>query len=74
MPGNPKTELTAALERFAGRSPAALLPLDQEAMDAALAAGQLLAEARPSSPLRRAVAELAGALAGMSLAPGERRA
>ncbi|MDT4962980.1 MAG: hypothetical protein QOF87_2627, partial [Pseudonocardiales bacterium] len=53
--GDPASELTAALERFAGRTPAAMLPLDQEAVDAALAAGRLLGESRPSSRLRQAV-------------------
>ncbi|MDQ2751308.1 MAG: chromosome partitioning protein [Actinomycetota bacterium] len=71
--GDPATELTAALERFAGRAPAALLPMDQEALDAALAAGRLLAQSRPSSPLRQAVAELAAALVGVPAAPSRRR-
>jgi Flp pilus assembly CpaE family ATPase len=61
------------LERFAGRTPAALLPLDQEAVDAALAAGRLLGESRPSSPLRQAVAELAAALVGVPAQPSRRR-
>ena len=73
VPGNPAAELTAALERFAGRSPAALLPFDQDSVDAALAAGHLLSEARPSSPLRRSIAELAAALAGVPVATGARR-
>ena len=73
VPGNPAAELTAALERFAGRSPAALLPCDQDSVDAALAAGHLLSEARPSSPLRRSIAELAAALAGVPVATGARR-
>jgi Flp pilus assembly CpaE family ATPase len=71
--GDPASELTAALERFAGRTPAALLPLDQEAVDAALAAGRLLGESRPSSPLRQAVAELAAALVGVPAQPSRRR-
>lgn len=65
VPGDPVAELTGALERFAGCKPAALLPLDQESVDAALATGRSLAEARPSGPLRRSVAELAAALAGV---------
>ena len=73
VPGNPAAELTAALERFAGRSPAALLAFDQDSVDAALAAGHLLSEARPSSPLRRSIAELAAALAGVPVATGARR-
>jgi Flp pilus assembly CpaE family ATPase len=62
--GDPAAELTAALERFAGRRPAALLPDDAPALDAALAAGQSLAEARPNSPLRTALRELASAVVG----------
>ena len=73
VPGNPAAQLTAALERFAGRSPAALLPLDQDSVDAALAAGHMLSEARPASPLRRSIAELAAALAGVPVAAGARR-
>jgi Flp pilus assembly CpaE family ATPase len=71
--GDPAVELTAALERFAGRAPAALLPFDQEAVDAALAAGRLLGESRPTSPLRHAVAELAAALVGVPAQTGRRR-
>jgi Flp pilus assembly CpaE family ATPase len=65
VPGDPATELAAALERFAGSSPAALLPYDLDAVDAALSGGRLLAEVRPGSPLRRGVAELAAALVGL---------
>lgn len=64
VPGDPSAELTAALQRFAGCVPAALLPYDRAGVDAALATGRLLAEARSSSPLRKAVAELAAALIG----------
>jgi MinD-like ATPase involved in chromosome partitioning or flagellar assembly len=64
VPGRPEDQLAAALKRFAGRTPAGYLPLDQESLDAALAAGKTLAEARPSSRLRRAIAELAVAIAG----------
>ncbi len=71
--GDPALELTAALQRFAGRSPAALLPFDQDAVDAALAAGRLLGESRPASALRQAVAELAAALVGAPAQPSRRR-
>ncbi|MDT4941211.1 MAG: hypothetical protein QOJ34_1300, partial [Pseudonocardiales bacterium] len=67
VPGRAADELTAALARFAGRVPAALLPDDSRALDAALAAGRLLSEASPNSPLRHAVRELAGALAGVEV-------
>jgi Flp pilus assembly CpaE family ATPase len=72
VPGDPATELRAALDRFAGRTPAALLPSDPAALDAALVAGQTLGEVRPASPLRQAVIALARSLAGIS-APRHRR-
>lgn len=72
VPGDPALELRAALERFAGRTPAALLPADVRALDSALAGGRLLSEASAGSPLRRAVAELAGALSGVGTAPRRR--
>ena len=61
VPGDPPAELGAALERFAGRTPAALLPADTAALDTALATGRLLGESSPGSPLRRALVELAAA-------------
>jgi MinD-like ATPase involved in chromosome partitioning or flagellar assembly len=64
-PGDPAAEMRAALERFAGRTAAALLPWDGVGLDTALARGQSLAEAVPDSPLRLAVAELAAAVAGV---------
>lgn len=73
VPGDPVAELAAALQRFAGQQPAAYLPADGGALDAALAAGQTLAEARPGSPLRAAVVELARALAGGSEPTAGRR-
>jgi Flp pilus assembly CpaE family ATPase len=72
VPGDPATELTAALERFAGRAPAALLPQDGAALDVALAAGQTLAEIRPRSALRQATTELARAVAGVARPSGRR--
>ncbi|HEX3336534.1 MAG TPA: hypothetical protein VHS54_08735 [Jatrophihabitans sp.] len=74
VPGDAAAELTAALERFAGRTPAALLPADPRSMDAALATGRLLGESHPASPLRRSIVELAAALAGVPVpAPRRRR-
>ncbi len=64
VPGDPAAEVTAALERFAGRSPAAVLPWDGTGLDAALAAGRTLADVRPGSPLRAAVHDLAAAMVG----------
>lgn len=73
VPGDPQRELSAALQRFAGREPAALLPADLAALDDALATGRLLGEAAPRSPLRAAVVELARALAGLPVAGRRRR-
>jgi Flp pilus assembly CpaE family ATPase len=71
VPGDPVAELTGALERFAGCRPAAFLPLDQPAVDAALARGKTLAESSRRGQLRAALAELAAALSGMPV-PGRR--
>jgi MinD-like ATPase involved in chromosome partitioning or flagellar assembly len=72
VPGDPPSELSAALDRFAGRRPAALLPNDQPSLDAALVAGKTLGEVRPASPLRQSVISLAGALAGIPVRPHRR--
>lgn len=71
VPGDPGRELAGALETFAGITPAALLPYDRESLDLALATGRSLGEARPASPLRRAVGEVAARLSG---APAPARA
>jgi MinD-like ATPase involved in chromosome partitioning or flagellar assembly len=73
VPGDTRSELTTALDRFAGRSPAALLPADVRSVDAALATGRLLSESNPGSALRLAVAELAAALAGVPVPSARRR-
>lgn len=64
VPGDARAELVAALELFSGITPLALLPYDRESLDAALATGRSLAEARPSSPLRKAIGVLAEGLVG----------
>jgi Flp pilus assembly CpaE family ATPase len=73
VPGNAAAELGGALRRFAGCSPAALLPFDPTALDGALATGRTLGESRPASPLRRAVLELAASLTGVPARAGRRR-
>jgi Flp pilus assembly CpaE family ATPase len=73
VPGDPRIELSAALDRFAGRRPAALLPYDSESLDAALAVGKTLGEARPNSVLRQGTVELAAALTGVPHAKHRRR-
>ena len=72
--GDTEAELRAALERFAGRTPAAMLPADARAVDAAVATGRLLSESSPASPLRRAVIDLAAAIAGVPAPRSGRRA
>jgi MinD-like ATPase involved in chromosome partitioning or flagellar assembly len=73
VPGDTGAELTAALERFAGRAPAALLPADPGALDSAVATGRLVSEVAAGSPFRHAVVELAGALAGVPAVGSRRR-
>jgi Flp pilus assembly CpaE family ATPase len=73
VPGNARDELVAALEQFSGVTPAALLPYDRESLDAALASGRSLGEARPNSALRKAVVDLAGELTGTPTAGRRRR-
>jgi MinD-like ATPase involved in chromosome partitioning or flagellar assembly len=73
VPGDTRAELIGALEQFAGATPAALLPYDRESLDIALATGRSLGEARPASPLRRAVVELAANLTGVPVPTGKRR-
>ncbi|XNZ01416.1 AAA family ATPase [Micrococcus luteus] len=56
----PQSQIAAVWSRFGtGRPPAVFLPSDPGACDRAVLGGQLLAEAAPKSPLRRAVASLA---------------
>lgn len=64
VPGRAEEELTAALLRFAGITPTHFLPYDQRGLDAALAVGKTLGEARPSSPLRLALSQLVGSITG----------
>jgi Flp pilus assembly CpaE family ATPase len=55
MPGNPQREITAALERYAGVTPAAFLPYDRAATDAAAMHGRSLTEVARKSRLRQAI-------------------
>jgi Flp pilus assembly CpaE family ATPase len=73
VPGDTERELASALERFAGCTPAALLPADARALDTALAGGRLLSESSPNSPLRQAIRELAGTVAGVETGRARRR-
>lgn len=73
VPGDPVAELTGAVERFAGCRPAAFLPLDQAAVDAALARGKTLAETSRRGQLRAALVDLAGAVVGAPTGAHRRR-
>jgi Flp pilus assembly CpaE family ATPase len=64
-PGDPRREVAAALQRYAGVSAIHVIPDDREAVDAALAAGRTLAEIAPSSPAREAIRALAARIAGV---------
>jgi Flp pilus assembly CpaE family ATPase len=66
VPGDPRTEISEALARFAGRSVGFFLPADRRATDAALAAGRTLAEVAAGSPLRTALRSLAARVAGVT--------
>jgi len=57
---NPARAVAGALERYAGVRDAVLLPDDRAGMDAAVLEARTLREIAPGSPLRRALAELAG--------------
>jgi len=62
--GDPRREISRALNRHTGTEPAALIPYDLAAFDAAQAAGQLLRDVAPASPARAAIRDLATRLAG----------
>jgi Flp pilus assembly CpaE family ATPase len=73
VPGEPRSEIAAALERFAGRQVRFFLPSDRAAADAALASGRTLAEVAPRSPLRLALRSLASSVTGAAAPQGSRR-
>ncbi|GAB3114079.1 P-loop NTPase [Janibacter alkaliphilus] len=64
---DPQRRIADSLRRFAGLERIAFLPDDPASTDAAMLAGRTLAETAPGSPLRAALRELAGALAGRAL-------
>jgi MinD-like ATPase involved in chromosome partitioning or flagellar assembly len=73
VPGDPRVEIAAAVERFTGRAVSFFLPVDRDAADAALASGRTLAEVAPRSPLRIALRSLAVAVADVAAPSRERR-
>jgi MinD-like ATPase involved in chromosome partitioning or flagellar assembly len=70
--GDARREVAAALVRHAGSEPAAFVPHDPAALDAAHATGQLLRDVAPQSQARAALASLAARLAGRA-SPDRRR-
>jgi MinD-like ATPase involved in chromosome partitioning or flagellar assembly len=67
----PGEAVAQALAKYAGVTGAHLLPDDGPTLDAALLEARLLCEAAPSSPLRRALAEVAGRLLALDGAAAE---
>ncbi|PZS30705.1 MAG: chromosome partitioning protein [Pseudonocardiales bacterium] len=65
-PGDPATELAAALRRHAGVDNPVLLPYDRTALDRAIGVGKSLADVAPGSALRRGLTELAAGVAGVA--------
>ncbi|MDQ6875280.1 MAG: chromosome partitioning protein [Actinomycetota bacterium] len=72
-PGDPAVEAGMALRRHAGILDSVMLPYERAGLDRALGAGRTLAEVAPNSPLRRALAGLAGQVAALPQAGGRRR-
>jgi MinD-like ATPase involved in chromosome partitioning or flagellar assembly len=64
-PGEPRRQITDALQRFADVAPHGFVPLDQPAVDKAVMQARTLVEAAPTSPARQALAELAAQLSGV---------
>jgi Flp pilus assembly CpaE family ATPase len=58
----PAEQVRAALSRYVGIEPTAVVPYDRPGVDAALLAGQALREARPGCPAQVALARLAAVL------------
>ena len=74
IPGDCGAEVRAALARYAGTDRVHLVPLDVTGVDTAVATGQTLREAVPTSPARAALVSLAAELAGLAApAMGRRR-
>ncbi|MDT0275162.1 AAA family ATPase [Blastococcus goldschmidtiae] len=73
VPGDPRREIAAAMERFSGREVAFFLPSDRRATDAALAAGRTLAEVAPGCALRAELRTMAASLAEVPEPASDRR-
>lgn len=73
IPGDPRREIRAALQRYAGVEITAFLPNDPAATDAALAVGKTLGESAPGSQLRAALVDLARTIARIPASSGAGR-
>ncbi len=73
VPGDPGEQVEAALRQHSLVAPAALVPDDPEAFDAALAAGRVLAEVAPSSAARHELRVLARRVSGRPAPAAQRR-
>jgi MinD-like ATPase involved in chromosome partitioning or flagellar assembly len=62
--GDARSEIRAALDRFAGVRDPWFIPLDVTSYDAAVASGRTLTEVAKNSPARQAVGQLAASLVG----------
>jgi len=69
----PEPRIRDALTRFAGIDDPRFLPHDPSSMDAALLAGQSLAEAAPDSSVRKALVALAAEICGLPAPTSGRR-
>jgi Flp pilus assembly CpaE family ATPase len=68
----PAEQVRAALSRYVGIEPSAVVPYDRQGVDAALLAGQALREARPGSPAQVALGRLAAVLFPAQAGPSRR--
>jgi Flp pilus assembly CpaE family ATPase len=68
----PAEQVRAALRRYVGIEPVAVVPYDRAGVDATLLAGQALGEARPGCPAQVALARLAGILFPAPATPSRR--
>lgn len=73
VPGNPRREVAAALQRFAGVEEVAFLPYDRAGLDRALAVARTLGEVVAGSPLRTALVQLASEVTGVRPPVGAHR-
>jgi len=71
---DPGRRVREALRRFAGVEDVVLVTEDRASIDAAVLEGRTLREARPGSPARTGLRELAARVGGHPLAPAGRRA